>query len=44
MNIELDEELHKQAKINALMQNKTLIEFVHEALKDKIEQDEKKRR
>lgn len=44
VNIELDDELHKKAKIAALMNSQTLIEFVHEALKEKIEEDDKKKR
>jgi predicted HicB family RNase H-like nuclease len=43
VNIEIDDELHKKAKLNALLQNKTLIEYIHEALKLKIKFDEKKK-
>jgi predicted HicB family RNase H-like nuclease len=42
INIELDAELHKKAKLNALLQNKTLIEYLHEALDEKIKKDGKK--
>ena len=44
INIEIDNELHKKAKLNALLQNKTLIEYIHEALNLKIKEDEKKRK
>lgn len=43
INIEIDGELHKKAKLNALLQNKTLIEYIHESLKLKIKGDEKKK-
>lgn len=43
VNIEIEDELHKQAKLNALLQNKTLIEYIHEALKLKISGDGKKK-
>jgi len=42
INIELDSELHKKAKLNALLKNKTLIEYIHEALEDKVKKDGKK--
>lgn len=42
INIEIENELHKKAKLNALLQNKTLIQYIHEALKLKIKQDSKK--
>ena len=41
INIELEGELHKQAKLNALLQNKTLIQYIHEALSEKIKKDKK---
>ena len=41
VNIEIDNELHKKAKLNALLQNKTLIEYIHEALTDKIKKDKR---
>ncbi len=41
INIEINDELHKKAKLNALLQNKTLIEYVNEALREKINNDEK---
>ena len=42
INIEIDGELHKKSKLNALLLNKTLIEYIHDALREKIERDEKK--
>ena len=37
INIEIDGELHKKAKLNALLANKTLIEYINEAIKEKVE-------
>ena len=42
INIEIDSDLHKKAKLQALLQNKTLIEFLHEALEEKVKKDAKK--
>ncbi len=42
INIDIDKELHKKAKLNAVLQNKTLIEYIHEALALKIQEDKKK--
>lgn len=42
INIEIESGLHKKAKLNALLQNKTLIQYIHQALDDKIKKDEKK--
>ena len=42
INIEIDEDLHKKAKLNALLQNKTLIKYIYEALDEKIKKDGKK--
>lgn len=39
VNIEINDELHKKAKLNALLQNKTLIEYIHEALREKVKKD-----
>ena len=44
VNIEIKDELHKKAKLNALLQNKTLIEYIHAALELKIKEDEKKKK
>ena len=42
INIEIDSELHKKSKLNAILQNKTLIEYIHEALEEKVKKDGKK--
>lgn len=42
INIEIENELHKKAKLNALLQNKTLIRYINEALAEKIKKDGKK--
>lgn len=44
INIEIDSELHKKAKLNALLQNKTLIQYIHDALKLKTEEDSKNKK
>jgi len=41
VNIEIDDELHKKVKLNALLQNKTLIEYIHESLREKVKKDGK---
>ena len=43
INIEINSELHKKARLNALLQNKTLIQYIHEALEAKISYDKKKK-
>ena|SRR3989338_5746123 len=40
INIELEAELHKKAKLQALLQNKTLIRYIHEALEKKVSEDD----
>jgi len=42
INIEINDELHKKAKLNALLTNKTLIQYIHEALEDRIKKNGKK--
>jgi len=42
INIEIDDELHKKAKLNALLKNKTLIEYINEAIAEKVKKDERK--
>ena len=42
INIEINDELHKKAKLNALLQNKTLIQYIHESLDERIKKDGKK--
>lgn len=44
VNIEIDSELHKKAKLHALLKNKTLIEYLHDALRLKIKEDERKKK
>ncbi len=44
INIEIDNELHKKAKLNAVSQNKTLIEYIRGALDEKIKRDEKNKK
>ena len=44
VNIEIKDELHKKAKLNALLKNQTLIQYMHEALELKTKEDEKKKR
>ena len=41
VNIEIDDELHKKAKLNAVLQNKTLIEYIHDSLREKVKKDTK---
>jgi len=42
INIEINDELHKKAKLQALLKNKTLIDYVNEALEEKVKKDEKR--
>ena len=42
VNIEVEDELHKKAKLAAVLENKTLIEYLNEALKEKVERGKKK--
>ena len=42
VNIEIGDELHKKAKLAAVLESKTLIEFINEAVKDKVERGKKK--
>tara|TARA_B100000315_G_C14191180_1_gene413423 strand:- start:355 stop:495 length:141 start_codon:yes stop_codon:yes gene_type:complete len=41
INIEIDNDLHKKAKLKALLENKTLIEFINEAIEEKVKKKEK---
>ncbi len=41
INIEIEDELHKKAKLQALLKNKTLIEYVHDAIQEKVKKDGK---
>ena len=36
INIEVESELHKKAKLAAVLENKTLIEFINESIKEKV--------
>tara|TARA_Y100000310_G_scaffold333443_1_gene411026 strand:+ start:3604 stop:3780 length:177 start_codon:yes stop_codon:yes gene_type:complete len=42
VNIEIEDELHKKARLNALLKNKTLIQFITEAIEEKLKKEEKK--
>ena len=42
VNIEVEDELHKKAKLAAVLENKTLIEYLNEALKEKVERGKKR--
>ncbi|MDO8740243.1 MAG: hypothetical protein Q7J54_01570 [Candidatus Woesearchaeota archaeon] len=44
INIEIDDELHKKAKLNAVLQNKTLIQFIHEAIEEKLKKGDKNKK
>ena len=35
INIEIKDEIHKKAKLSALLLNKTLIEYINEAVEEK---------
>jgi predicted HicB family RNase H-like nuclease len=41
INIEIKDDLHKQAKLRALLENKTLIKFIHEAIEEKLKKSKK---
>ena len=41
INIEVEVELHKKAKLNSLLHNKTLIEYINDAIKEKVDRDKK---
>ena len=43
INIEVDAELHKKAKLNSLLQNKTLIQYINEAIQEKVDRDKSKK-
>ena len=42
VNIEVETELHKKAKLYSLVHNKTLIDYINDAIREKVEKDEKK--
>lgn len=41
LNIVVDAELHKQLKMKTVEQDKTIVEYVTEAIREKIERDNK---
>lgn len=43
INIEVETELHKKAKLNSILQNKTLIQYINEAVKEKVDRDKAKK-
>jgi len=43
INIEIDDEIHKKAKLNALLTNKTLIQYINDCIAEKNKNLEKKR-
>ena len=42
INIEINDELHKKAKLNSITQNKALIQYINEAISEKVERDKSK--
>lgn len=42
VNIEVKTDLHKKAKLYSLLSSKTLIEYINEAISEKVERDSKK--
>ena len=42
INIEIDPETHKKAKLTSILLNKTLIEYINEAIEEKNKKHEKK--
>lgn len=43
VNIEVNNEAHKEAKLASVLENKTLIQFINEAIKEKVERSRKKK-
>jgi len=41
VNIEVDDELHKKAKLISVVSNKTLIQFINEAIEEKVKKEKK---
>ena len=39
VNIEVDGELHKKAKLISVNNNKTLIQFINEAIEEKVKRE-----
>ena len=36
VNIEVENDLHRKAKLVSVMENKTLIEFINDAIREKV--------
>lgn len=43
INIEVKPELHKKAKVDALLRNQTLIQYINEAIEEKVGRDKLKK-
>ena len=41
VNIEVDDELHKKAKLVSVSEGKTLIQFINEAIEEKVKKSKK---
>jgi hypothetical protein len=41
VNIEVENDLHKKAKLASLIDGKTLIEFINEAISEKVKRSKK---
>ena len=41
VNIEVEDELHRKAKLASLLENKTLIQFINEAIEEKVKKAKK---
>ncbi len=41
VNIEVEGELHKKAKLASVLEGKTLIEFINEAIAEKLKKEKK---
>ena len=43
INIEVETELHKKTKLNSILQDKTLIQYINEAIQEKADRDKAKK-
>jgi len=43
INIEVETELHKKTKLNSILQDKTLIQYINEAIQEKVDRDKAKK-
>jgi predicted HicB family RNase H-like nuclease len=41
VNIEVEDDLHRKAKLASLLDNITLIEFINQSIKEKVEKNKK---